>query len=60
MKVSAEGITMVGTVAVMVTIHLPAEHAVVPTGVGRVLGLIEMDEIKAQLAEEVIAPKRIT
>lgn len=36
----------------LVTIVLPAEYAVDPTGVGRVLGLTQMGEIKQQLAAE--------
>jgi len=36
----------------LVTVVLPAEYAVDPTGIGRVLGLTEMGEIKQQLAEE--------
>lgn len=37
----------------LVTVVLPAEYGVDPTGIGRVLGLTEMGEIKAQLAREV-------
>jgi hypothetical protein len=42
----------IGAVVILVTVYLPAEHAVDPTGVGRVLGLTEMGEIKRDLAEE--------
>jgi hypothetical protein len=38
--------------AILVTIVLPAEYGIDPTGVGRALGLAEMGEIKTQLAEE--------
>lgn len=41
--------------ALLVTIVLPSEYAIDPTGVGRVLGLTEMGEIKMQLAEEAAA-----
>lgn len=34
---------------------MPAEYGVDPTGIGRVLGLTEMGEIKAQLAKEAAA-----
>lgn len=34
------------------TVVLPAEYAIDPTGIGRVLGLTEMGEIKKQLTEE--------
>ncbi len=47
----------IGAAAIMVTIYLPAEHAIDPTGVGRVLGLTEMGEIKVQLAEEAEADR---
>lgn len=43
---------------ILVTIVLPAEHGIDPTGVGRLLGLTEMGEIKAQLAEEATADAR--
>ena len=42
----------IGAVVIVVTVYLPAEHAIDPTGVGRVLGLTEMGEIKRELAEE--------
>lgn len=38
--------------AILVTIVLPSEYAIDPTGVGSALGLTEMGEIKTQLAEE--------
>ncbi|MCZ0964143.1 transmembrane anchor protein [Paracoccus benzoatiresistens] len=38
--------------AILVTVVLPSEYNIDPTGVGRVLGLSEMGEIKQQLAEE--------
>ena len=47
----------IGAVAIMVTVYLPAEYAINPTGVGRVLGLTEMGEIKVQLAEEAEADR---
>lgn len=43
----------VGTAGVLlVTVVLPSEYGVDPTGVGRVLGLTQMGEIKQQLIEE--------
>ena len=36
----------------LVTVVLPAEYAIDPTGAGRVLGLTQMGEIKTQLADE--------
>jgi len=41
-------------IVLLVTVVLPAEYAVDPTGVGRVLGLTEMGEIKQQLAKEAL------
>lgn len=38
--------------ALLISVVLPAEYAVDPTGAGRLLGLTEMGEIKTQLAEE--------
>lgn len=38
--------------ALLVAVVLPAEYAIDPTGIGGVLGLTEMGEIKVQLAEE--------
>ncbi|KAB2720560.1 MULTISPECIES: hypothetical protein [Brucella] len=39
-------------IAILVTVVLPSEYAIDPLGVGRVLGLTEMGEIKTQLAKE--------
>lgn len=41
--------------ALLVTVVLPAEYAIDPTGIGRALGLTQMGEIKAQLAAEAAA-----
>ena len=43
----------------LVTIVLPAEYAIDPTGVGGMLGLSEMGEIKQQLAEEAAADEAL-
>lgn len=43
---------MLAAVVILVTVVLPAEYAIDPTGIGRALGLTEMGEIKAQLANE--------
>nr|WP_300975710.1 hypothetical protein [Yoonia sp.] len=45
-------IALIAAIVILVTIVLPSEYAIDPTGVGRVLGLTEMGEIKTQLAEE--------
>lgn len=47
--------TLIAAVAaggLLVTVILPSEYGVDPTGVGRALGLAQMGEIKTQLAEE--------
>jgi hypothetical protein len=38
--------------ALLVTVVLPAERAIDPTGIGRMLGLTQMGEIKIALAQE--------
>ncbi|MEW2915954.1 transmembrane anchor protein [Ruegeria sp. ANG10] len=44
---------------ILVTVVLPAEYGIDPTGVGRVLGLQEMGEIKTQLADEAEADREL-
>ncbi len=48
----ATGLAIVAAGAILVTVVLPSEYAIDPTGIGRQLGLTQMGEIKAQLAEE--------
>lgn len=48
-------IALAAAAALLVTVVLPAEYAVDPTGAGRLLGLTRMGEIKQQLAEEAAA-----
>lgn len=45
-------IALASACAILVTIVLPSEYAVDPLGVGRMLGLTEMGQIKTQLAAE--------
>tara|TARA_R110000868_G_scaffold55283_3_gene171950 strand:- start:1108 stop:1728 length:621 start_codon:yes stop_codon:yes gene_type:complete len=45
-------IAAVAAVVILVSIVLPAEYAIDPTGLGRAIGLTEMGEIKQQLEEE--------
>lgn len=52
-------IAAVSAVAILVTVVLPAEYNIDPTGIGGVLGLAEMGEIKAQLAEEAEADRQM-
>jgi hypothetical protein len=51
-------LALVTAAGLLVTVVLPSEYGVDPTGVGRALGLTEMGEIKAQLAEEADADRR--
>ncbi len=44
----------------LITVVMPAEYGVDPTGVGRLLGLKEMGEIKVQLAKEAAADAEAT
>jgi hypothetical protein len=44
---------------ILVTVVWPAEYGLDPTGVGRVLGLTEMGEIKTQLHEEAEADRQM-
>lgn len=48
-------VALASAAALLVTVVLPSEYGIDPTGVGRVLGLTEMGEIKVQLAEEAAA-----
>ncbi len=48
-------IALIAAIVLLVTVVMPSEYAVDPTGVGRVLGLTQMGEIKQQLAEEAAA-----
>lgn len=45
----------IGAVVIGVGVYLPAEYGTDPTGVGSLLGLTEMGEIKQQLAAEAAA-----
>lgn len=48
-------IAMAAALVLLVTAVLPAEYGVDPTGIGRVLGLTQMGEIKMELAREAAA-----
>ena len=52
-------IAIFAAAALLVTIVLPSEYGIDPTGAGRILGLTEMGEIKTQLAEEAEADRRL-
>lgn len=48
-------IAMAVALLLLVSVVMPAEYGVDPTGIGRTLGLTKMGEIKAQLAREAAA-----
>jgi hypothetical protein len=50
-------IAIAAAAVILVTIVLPAEYAIDPTGIGRLLRLTEMGEIKQQLAAEAEADR---
>jgi hypothetical protein len=50
-------IAIVAAVVILITIVLPSEYAIDPTGIGKMLKLTEMGEIKAQLAKEAEADR---
>lgn len=50
-------IAFISAIAILVTVILPAEYAIDPTGIGGALGLGEMDEIKKQLEQEAEADR---
>lgn len=50
-------IAFVAAAVLLVTVVLPAEHAIDPTGIGRALKLTDMGEIKKQLATEAAADR---
>ena len=51
----ATAVALVAASAILVTVVLPAEYAIDPTGAGRALGFTQIGELKAQLAEEAAA-----
>ena len=53
-------LAIVGAAAILVTVVLPAEYGIDPTGVGRMLGLTDMGETKQQLAAEAEADRVAT
>lgn len=51
-------IAIAAATAILVTVVLPAEYAIDPTGIGRALQLTDMGEIKTQLAAEAEADRQ--
>ena len=58
--VRATAISIAVAGALLVTVVLPAEYAIDPTGIGGALGFAEMGEIKDQLAQEAAADEAAT
>ncbi|SDS34117.1 transmembrane anchor protein [Pseudomonas oryzae] len=48
-------LALIAAGALLVTVVMPAEYAIDPTGVGRLLGMTQMGELKATLAAEATA-----
>ena len=48
-------IALLTAVGLLVTVVMPSEYAIDPTGVGRALGLTQMGELKIILAQEALA-----
>jgi len=55
--IRSTAIAAASAVAILVTVVLPAEYNIDPTGIGGILGLAEMGEIKTQLAGEAEADR---
>ena len=55
--IRSTAIAAASAVAILVTVVLPAEYDIDPTGIGGMLGLAEMGEIKSQLAAEAEADR---
>lgn len=53
-------IALLTAVGLLVTVVMPAEYAMDPTGVGRVLGLTQMGELKISLAQEALTDAAAT
>ena len=48
-------LALISAVVLLVAVVLPADYGIDPTGIGRILRLTEMGEIKKQLAAEAAA-----
>ncbi len=53
-------LALIAAGALLVTVVMPAEYAIDPTGVGRLLGMTQMGELKATLAAEATAEEPAT
>lgn len=52
-------IAVIGAALILVSVVLPAEYGIDPTGAGRLLGLTNMGEIKNELKEEAESDKQL-
>ena len=50
-------LALIAAAVILVTVVLPAEHAIDPTGIGRMLKLTQMGEIREQLGAEAAADR---
>lgn len=50
-------LALIAAAVILVTMVLPAEYGIDPTGIGRAIGLAEMGDIKVQLAKEAEADR---
>ncbi|UWQ91610.1 transmembrane anchor protein [Rhodobacteraceae bacterium M382] len=57
--IRSTAIAAASAVVILVTVVLPAEYNIDPTGIGGVIGLTEMGEIKTQLAKEAEADRQL-
>lgn len=48
-------LAIIGAGVLLVTVVMPSEYGIDPTGIGRLLGLTDMGEIKTSLAKEAAA-----
>ncbi|WP_137889220.1 transmembrane anchor protein [Pseudomonas sp. 2FE] len=53
-------IALITAIALLVTVVMPSEYAIDPTGAGRVLGLTQMGELKITLAQEAAADAAVS
>ncbi|MCK2109524.1 hypothetical protein ACOQNQ_10515 [Pseudomonas juntendi] len=58
--IRSTAIALVVAMGLLVTVVMPSEYAVDPTGLGRAMGLTQMGEIKISLAQEAVADEAAT
>lgn len=58
--IRSTAIAFAAAMGLLVTVVMPSEYAVDPTGLGRAMGLTQMGEIKISLAQEALADEAAT